>query len=105
MTKQINIQFNPGKKTIQEKFEQFDQDNPRVYELFVKYAAKALATGKMTSSKLIINRIRWDVYLETKDESSTFKINDAYSSRYVRKFLLQFPKYTGQFELRTLRTD
>lgn len=91
-------------KSIPEAFQDFHRDNPRVYELFRKFALWLIETKgkKKISSKLIINRIRWEIYLETKTEDK-YRINDAFTSHYARLFILEFPKYSDRFELRRLR--
>lgn len=91
-------------KTIQQAFDEYDKANPEIYELFKKFASQVIERGRMTSSKLIINRIRWEVYTATVS-SDEFKINDAFSSRYVRKYLLEFPEHEGAFNLRELRSN
>lgn len=91
------------RKTIQEAFEEFDRTNPQVYEMFISYFHEALRKKKSKISfKLIMNRIRWEYYMTTKDFTN-FKINDAYGSRYARKFLKDFPEHTEKVELRALR--
>lgn len=107
----MDFQENTG-KSIQEAFELYDSANPSVYEHFKKLAFELIRAGKKKISfKLILNRIRWDVYVQTeeptlfnqKGEKVKFKINDAYSSRYARKFVSDFPEHENIVELRNLR--
>jgi len=100
----MNYQQATG-KTIDESFEEFHLKNPVIYALFQKYALYMIREKGMskTSSKLIINRIRWEMYVETESED-TYRINDAYSSRYVRLFIKDYPEYDDKFELRELRS-
>ena len=92
-------------------FEQFHRDNPRVYELFKQYTRAIVMVGRArgmkdkkikTSAKLIINRIRWEVYMETLTDD--FKINDAFTSRYARLFITEHPEWGHLFELREIRS-
>jgi len=58
---------------------------------------------KKVSSKLIINRIRWEVYIETSGDP--YRINDAFTSHYARLFVKEFPEHKGAFEFRRLRSE
>lgn len=93
-------------KSIDSAFEEFHKDNPSIYEYFTHFAMKWIKSGaKKISSKQIIGRIRWEVEVETKgDQAKEFKCNDAFSSRYSRLFVTQFPDYAQYFEFRGLRS-
>ena len=83
------------------KFEDFHQDNPLVYDLFKRFALRAIRSGyKHFSAKTIIERIRWEAAVETKDPN--FKINNNFTSRYSRLFQKDFPQYSGFFRDRKL---
>lgn len=89
--------------TIEEGFLKFHKENPKVYEAFKVQALKAINLGrKKLSAKLIINVIRWNVFLETSDEN--FKINDAFQSYYARLFANEHPQYKECFEFRKQRS-
>jgi hypothetical protein len=93
-------------KSIQEAFDCFHSENPHVYELFKRYVREIVKTkgrSVKTSSKMIINRIRWEVYLNTTSED--FRINDAFTSRYARKFSEEFPDFAHLFNYRDLRSN
>ena len=92
-------------KSIEQSFEQFHKDNPDVYTYYVQYALDWIKNnpGKI-SSKQIIGRIRWFMEVETKgEEAKHFKINDAFSAYFSRKFCEQFPEYEELFNFRQLR--
>jgi hypothetical protein len=107
--------FHTNGVSIQKAFENFDEQNPRVWKEYVKRVMLAIAKGKKKiSSKLVLNVIRWEVYMETTDgvgyinengERQTFRINDAYTSRYARKFQEKFPKHADIFTFRELRAN
>ena len=108
----MNFQQNTG-KTIQQAFEKFHADNPLVYEHFIRLALKAIYAGKKKISfKMIQNVIRWEVFLETKEETlfehkgqkTAFRFNDAYHSRYSRLFAKDYPQHADKIEMRELRT-
>lgn len=113
----MSFRSNTG-KSIQQAFEEYDHNNPKVYAHFCRLVWKAIKKGyRRISAKLIINVIRWEVYLQPKAQEKTevilgtdmfgtaksFKINDAYASRYARKFIKENPGAEAYFELRELR--
>lgn len=97
------------RRTIQEAFEKYHADNPRIYELFKRFALQIVEKrknrpNKKTSANLLINRIRWEIYVETITDDG-FRINDHYSSRYARKFVEEYPQYRDLFNFRELRSE
>mgnify|MGYP003642044345 FL=1 len=91
-------------KTIREGFNEFNKENPHVYDAFEEQAIKAINKGrKKISSKLIINWIRWNEYLNSTDKN--FKINDAYQSYYARHFVELNPHHLDAFNFRKLRNE
>lgn len=91
-------------KSIDEAFVEFHAKNPQVYHYFKKFVNDVLARGKkITSSKLIINRIRWEIWIESTG-TEEFKINDAFTSRYARLYAKEYPKYEDIFKFRELRS-
>jgi len=112
-------------RTIQQDFEAFDKKHPQVYDKFVDFA-RVIVKHQMeqgiqkkdirTSSKLIINRIRWEIMTgnikpgqDSEKNASNgiyddFKINDAFTSRYARKFAEMNPDWAHIFPVRKLRS-
>ena len=90
--------------TITEAFNNFHTANPQVYSIFEAKAFAAIKMGKTKmSSKLILNVIRWEAFIQTTDSISTYKINDAYTAHYARMFALNNPAHKDVFNYRTLR--
>lgn len=82
---------------IIDKFWDFHEANPGVYAMFEKLAHTAIARGRTRlSARLIIERIRWEVYIEVVTEEE-FKLPNAYTPFYARKFMLENPQYDGYF--------
>jgi hypothetical protein len=91
-------------KSIQQGFESFHQNNPFVFDMIVNEVLRAKKKGKKKISiKMIVNFIRWNIYVETKDDSSSYKINDAYTSRYARMLVEKYPSFETMIEKRILR--
>jgi hypothetical protein len=99
----MNYRLTHG-KTILQAFEDFHKKNPEVYKQFENQTLSAIAKGRnKISAKLIINWIRWNIYLDTTDES--YKINDAFQSYYARLFVALHPQHLTIFNFRKLRNE
>lgn len=99
-------------KTIQESFTLFHAANPDVFALIVKQADRAVRLGKKRFSvKQIVGYLRWEIYLETKEDTlfevrgdiKKYKIGDQYTSRYSRLLLDKYPRFKEYIEQRDLR--
>lgn len=100
-------------KSIQQAFTAYHKANPDVYENVKRLAFQAIDKGKQkVSFKLIINVLRWEIYLQTvepdppkvKGKAIHFRINDAYHSRYSRMFATDFPEHEPKIDFRELRS-
>jgi len=90
--------------TIQERFEQFHQNNPRVYSLIMKFVYEARKRGfNHYTINGIFERVRWHMNIETKD--TEFKLNNNYRSRYVRLIEREHPELAGFFRTRELISE
>lgn len=102
-----------AKRSIQEAFETFNEKNPDVYNHFIRLALAAVRKGKRRiSANMIINVIRWDIFMKTTDDTLftkagteiSFKINDHYSSRYARLFIRDYPQFADRIDMREIRS-
>ena len=90
-------------KSIDASFAQFDKKNPLVWKKFESEVFKAIRLGRTKiSAKQLIGYIRWYVSIQTTDPK--WKINDAFTSRYARKFAEKNKAYQHIFEYRELRS-
>lgn len=97
--------------TVRDRFLAFHAANPHVYSLYKRFAYEAIKTGATRiSSKLIINRIRWESAITTTGAGwhvvagKKFLIDDRFTPWYARQFIVDFPKLAGKLELREIRT-
>lgn len=91
--------------TIQERFEQFDAQNPHVFKMFISYARQAKARGyEKFSAKAIFERLRWYINMETETDEP-FKLNNSHTALYARKAIKEYPEFEGFFELRETKND
>lgn len=89
--------------SIYKKFLAFHKQYPQVYLLFEKFAMQLIGAGKtMLGSKMIMERIRWEISTGSMDEDG-FKINNNYTAYYSREFIKQHPEYREYFEFRIIR--
>ena len=92
------------KHPLRLKFEEFDQSNPMVWDLFKQYTLEALGNGRRNLSvSLVIERIRWETTITTSDPD--FKICNSYRAFYARKFHKDYPIYDGVFRTKTSVAD
>ena len=97
--------------TVEDKFLAFHAANPHVYAHFKKFAAQAIKAGvKRMSSKLIIERIRWEAAVSTTGAGwsvagkKAFLIDNRFTCHYSRMFMKDYPKAGAIFEIRTIKT-
>lgn len=95
--------FDPENETTYNKFLQFHQENPRVYELFEKFSIELIYKGlTKLGAKMIIERIRWEMVTGSKDQQG-FKINNNYTCYYSRLFAKNKPQYAKYFDYREVK--
>lgn len=91
------------KRSNYKKFLDFHIQHPQVYILFEKFALQLIDVGhKKLGSKMIMERIRWEISTGSKDDDG-FKINNNYTAHYSRLFAKNNPLYQDYFEFRTVR--
>lgn len=80
-------------------FEQYDKENPQIWEAFEKLTIDRIYKGfKNYSSKSIFEAVRW--HTATPGGNDEFKINNNYTAGYARKFMKVYPEYEGFFRIR-----
>jgi hypothetical protein len=69
-------------------FLQYFADNQDIWRAFRAYAAEMQNAGRAVGSAwLIVNRIRWDYYLEAVDDNADFKISNEYIALFARLYM------------------
>lgn len=82
-------------------FEQYDADNPHIWQAFVHYSVQAKAKGFLHyGAKGIFEIIRFNTAERGKEP---FKVNNTYTPDYARKMELKFPEFKDFFEKRQLK--
>lgn len=86
------------------KFLQFHTLHPVVYRLFEQFSLQLIAAGhKKLGSKMIIERIRWEISTNGSKDADGFKINNNYTCYYSRLFIKNNPQYRDYFEFREVK--
>jgi uncharacterized heparinase superfamily protein len=88
-----------------EKFEQFHQDNPIVYDTLHRLAKEWVAMhGKQKLGlRMIWEVARWQIIASTKD--TEYKMNNNYTGYYARLLQMNDPDLDGLFEIRASPAD
>ena len=103
MTSQIEISFDVPKPKQAQAFEEFDEENPVVWDLFKRFTGEAIDAGlEHFGSQAILERIRWETTIST---SGVFKINNNFGPFYARKFHRHYPNHDGFFITRKSQAD
>lgn len=90
-------------KSLDQKFAEYHANNPHIYEKFVAYAEQLKDAGRTRiGAKAIVERIRWDSLVAAFH--GKFKINNAYTSRYVRLLSKSRPDLAVMFATRKLKS-
>lgn len=90
--------------TIQERWEDFHERHPEVMGELVRLADQVRMSRKKCGIRMLWERMRWTFFFE-RDMEDEFRLNDHYTSRYVRQMLKDHPEFEGMFELRELRAE
>lgn len=94
--------FTGIKPHIAERFREFDEANPHVWQAVLRFANEAKASGrKRFGIKVIWERMRWYLSFETTEKP--IKLNNNYTSCYARKLIATDPTFASMLEVRTTR--
>jgi hypothetical protein len=91
-------------KTLDEKFQEYHEDNSHVYQALVRLARGLKDQGyKRVGIKMLWETMRYRLMIET-DDLDGFKLNNNYPSRYARMMMDNEPELQGFFEIRELKS-
>lgn len=86
--------------THEQRFALFDAANPRVYELFERFALEKASTRTHYSADAIMHRVRWECDAVDAEDGSGFRVNNNFVTHYARKFEQAHPECVGFFRFR-----
>ena len=90
-------------KWTKEKFEEYNDKHPDIYELFKQFALQIAKKKTSYSAKSIFHRVRWET--DIGDVGGDYKIDDGWISHYARKFAKEFPQYEDFFKFRVRKNS
>ena len=73
-----------------------------MFERFAKQLIEQFGY-KRIGAKMIIERVRWECAINSKDKQG-YKINNDYTAHYARLFIQNNPQYRDCFETRKLKS-
>jgi hypothetical protein len=83
------------------EWEDYHRENPMVWQYFQKFSFEAIAKKrKKISHWLIINRIRWEVYMITTGKE--FKICNNFIGFYARHWQKTYPAHQTLFNTKKM---
>lgn len=93
---------NTVQESLSVRFARFHRNNPIVYSLFKQFAMRIVSRGlRKTSHWLIMNRIRWEMNVETYGDE--FKICNDYFAFYARLFIVEHPQHSDLFKIKRMK--
>jgi hypothetical protein len=95
----MTLPFSTERPDIDAEFAIFHEENPRVWEWYIRVANRFWNEGQRKgSSEQIIQVIRWEIRLETTGVD--FKIKNEFRRRYALLLEATDPKFKGFFRKR-----
>lgn len=79
-----------------EKFKAHHRDNPKIYEMFCRFALEAAARRDYFSARAVFERMRWETMM-TEKTNSGFKLANGWIAHYARLFMKDYPQYPNFF--------
>jgi len=76
------------------------KDSPEVWREFERLALHTIKLNKRVGAMAILNKIRWDVEIESLGE---WKVNNNWAPYYARAFELKHEEHRGYFEKRAIK--
>jgi len=92
------------RRSIAERFGEFDAQHPEVYRLFRDLAVELWEAGhRHGSAEEIVQAIRWRHRINPKCEGGGLKLNDNFRTMYARKLAREDARFAGFFAFRQRR--
>ena len=94
-------------KPLEDRYNDWIIENIHVYDLFCKFTLQAIESGKKKISHwLIVNRLRWEVEIETNgmcEQDKDYKISNDYIAFLARDFVKDYPQHSEIFNLKQMK--
>lgn len=90
---------------IDVKWQQWRDENPRVYPLFQHFAAQAVRKGRRFGIGALTERVRWEVRMRWGKDEQGFKINNNYRAYIARDLAKDMPGVAPLIETRRVHRE
>ena len=88
-------------KTIIERFAEYNEKNPEVYEMFKKYAVYLLGKGfKKGAARMIIERMRWEFLERIEKGGEEYSLPNDFTPYFARKLAEEDARFQDFFTFR-----
>jgi len=95
----------PPKKTIAERFAEFDEKNPHVKKMLIALALADKRAGMQRGGmQMYLEQVRYRMRRRTTT-SEPFKVSNDFAAHYARCIMRDVPELEGFFELRELKSE
>ena len=94
----------PHEATLDERFQAFIEANPHFLPYMADLARPIVANGRRTSTKALFEHARYN-HAAFADPSSTFALNNDYTSRTARALVEMYPELSDAFVTRALASE
>jgi hypothetical protein len=93
----------PDRRTIAERFAEFDEQHPEVYEMYKRFAFELRSRGcERGSTQQILGRIRWETNVNPGKDGG-FRVNEQFKKLYAKKLVAEDESFRDFFEFRERR--
>lgn len=93
-------------QTLREKYEQFNQANPWVFQSLAGMAIELQERGvEHYGIAALFEVLRYEHTMRTNDSSTPFKLSNSYRAFYARDIMATFPDLDGFFTTRPSVAD
>lgn len=97
-----NVRLKIGHSLILRRFLAFHHNNPRVFDLLLRFAREIQHTNRRRfGMKALFERVRWELALTTTEDTG-LKLNNNYTAYYARLLALFDPSLADFFTTRAL---
>jgi hypothetical protein len=84
----------------EERWQDFDRANPHIFAMLRDMALGAKRRGRRVGIRLLWEKLRWDLTVESDRPEDAPKLNDWFPPYYSRRLMREVPELAGFFEVR-----
>jgi len=89
-------------KDLRRACEEWISRNPKIYDLYIRFAREMASTSQRMSISMLTERVRYETYIENWEEP--FKISNSFRAYIARKIVEDYPEWENRFGFRPTRS-